>query len=512
MDSILLISQDRQTHKWIKEFSERKFEPQFSFNAKETVEKLSAPVDLLLFDADQKQMEITEFMDELENHFWYLPVLILTSHPEKSDELAMISPEIVGHLPKPFSQVAFQDTVETVIEKYRKSRRKELSLGKNMQHFEESQFLLGYRSPATIYKVSQHGMVFFLPTAVANGTRILFKGKPLYNKLGLETEEASSRVEIRSSKCLITSDHRFKVTAHFTKNTDPVSKEKLDRYVEKHAGKYSKLSKKQTLVVGGDNDSVWQTYKFYLKDSGFRLFFAHNGEEVLERLKQAPVDILVLDSSNLKAHVNDILDQMEALKIRIPVIVVTEVQEPKIIQKIAPKVKELLIKPYNAKMLLERIHKALDRWENELRTQEEIGENIGLYFNTRVLLAFQESIIVDRVRKDGLLFYTHEPIVPTSSIYFNARSLFQTIAGVNSNVGPLELEVIYCERVDDIRPYRVFAEFRNLLSFQLVIDAFVDGKPIPEIDDQSFNETDAEDILDDFIDDFDSDFSIEESV
>ena len=213
MDSIQLISEDRQTHKWIREFSERKFDPQFSFDSAESLEKLSAPVDLILFDTDQKQMDLAVFMQELQNRFWYIPVLVVTSHPEKSDELEMISPEIVGHLPKPFSQVAFQDTVETVLDQYRKSRRKELGLGKNMQHFEEDQFLLGYRSPATIYKVSQQGMVFFLPTAIANGTRILFKGKPLYNKLGLVTEGSSARIEIRSSKCLATSDHRFKITA-----------------------------------------------------------------------------------------------------------------------------------------------------------------------------------------------------------------------------------------------------------------------------------------------------------
>ncbi len=505
MISIKLISQDKQTHKWIKEFSERKFQSDHSFNPEESLAVLSKKaVDLVLFDTDQNPMPLAQFMQELLRRYLYIPVLVISSNPEDLAELEMISRGIVGNLSKPFSQLDFHDAVTTAVDQHRKNRRISIAKGRTMHHLEESIFLVGFRRNAMIYQISKHGMVLFLPLAIPVGTKIVFKGKVLYSKLGLTTDDAK-RIDLRVSSCTATKEGGYKVITLFANNSIAPIKKELDEFIDRHTkGTSSALLGKPQILIGCDDEKSWQLYQAYLQEKPYQLIFAKNGTDVLDKLEKTPVDLFILDTKNIQKHMSDTMERIQ--KNYSPMMIVTKQENPKIREQYLPLVQDIVLKPLDENKLVSHVEKALKNLGKNSRSQKKSGEEAGLYLSTRIMLAYRDSIVIEKIRKDGMLFYKDLPIVHATSIYFSTGTLFQEMGLDKKNIGPLKMRITRCEHIAEDEQYLIFAEFDDLLSFQLVINAFVDGKPLPDINEHAAAEEETDDLFNDLIVEFDEDY------
>ena len=209
MKSLLFISHDRQTNKWVKLFSEKNFKVRTKPTAEEGLQDLiQNKVDIVLFDLDKQEMSLEQFLEGMRQSHVLLPLLSLSSAAASHQELQDRFPELMGHLSKPFSQMVFQETLAKALADYTQREQEELSKGKSVDQLRDSEFLVGVRLQATIYKVSKKGMVLFLPTAIANGTRLIFKGKPLYRQIGLQGAD-QEKIEMWTTHCVFTADNRF---------------------------------------------------------------------------------------------------------------------------------------------------------------------------------------------------------------------------------------------------------------------------------------------------------------
>ena len=251
------------------------------------------------------------------------------------------------------------------------------------------------------------------------------------------------------------------------------------------------------LLILGEDEDVGQKYRFYLKGLPYHTTFAEPDTDLIQKLKETSADLLILDSDHLHEHAHLILDSLHQQKIRLPIVIVTSEQNPEVVQKIAPNVKEFVLKPINGNTLQERINKALSRWQREVQLEADIGKNVGVHLQTRILVAFRDSAIIERVRKDGLLLYKEQPIIPNTTIYFKAGTLFKTMGIDSNNISPLKLTVKRCDRVEGAQ-YRVLSEFKEMFSFQEVVDAFVEGRPLPKISEEVSEQMEADASVDEF--------------
>ncbi|MBF0287002.1 MAG: response regulator [SAR324 cluster bacterium] len=510
MISIKLVSQDKQTHKWIKEFSERKFESDHSFNPEETLESLSKKtVNLVLFDTDQNPMPLAQFMQELLKRYLYIPVLVISSNPEDLAELEMISRGIVGNLPKPFSQLDFHDAVTSAVEQHRKNRRISMAKGKTMDHMKESVFLVGFRRNAIVYKISKHGMVLFLPMALPVGTKIFFKGQVLYSKLGLTADNAK-RIDLRVGNCTPAKEGSYKITTLFANNSIAPIKKELDQFIERHTkGGDSAFLNKARILIGCDDEKSRKLYQSALQYTPYELIFAKNGNDVLNKLGQSPVDLLFLDTADIQKNIGLAMDKIQ--KNYSSVMIATKQKNPKIPEQYLPLIQDIVLKPVDPQKLVLRIEKVLKSFGSKVRDHEGTSKDVGLYLSTRIMLAYRDSITIEKMRKDGLLFYKNLPLVHATSIYFSAGTLFEKMGLDKKNIGPLKMRINRCEYIPENDQYLVFGEFQDFLSFQLVIDAFVDGKPLPDITEQAAEEDSTDDLFNDLFVEFDEDYTPESS-
>ncbi len=481
MKSILAIERDKQFRSWTKKLSEGKFKIRFSSSTGEGLQSaVKHPTNLILFDIDKQEISLEQFVKDMKSLHLTIPVVVVSSRRNLDASPEIKTPGVVGSIQKPFSQNDFLKRIHKVFQEQDHILQQELTKGRESTHLHESEIMIGFRKEATIYKVSKHGMVLFLPTAIAKDARILFKGSPLYQQLHLE-EPGIERIELRVADCISTINNRFKITAHFAEEFSTKHKGTLDEYIDKHAEKCVSVSQSSpTILITGDDPSQWKAYRFYFEKTQYRLEFATNGKEIFQKLQNLHVDMLLLDTDNAKDKGLPILDELHKRKLRMPTIVITSDKNPETIQKIAPRVQDFLVKPINGRGLVKRLTKVFDRWKGEMRLEQEIGENVGVNVQTRILVVFKDTAVVRRVRKDGLLLYKEQPIIPTTSIYFKAGTLFETMGLEDRNVSHLELLVASCEISSKGHKYRVIAKFKDVPNnIQKMIEAFVDGKPVP---------------------------------
>lgn len=480
MKSLIVICRDKKEQSLIKTFSGGKFKIRFCSTPREGIQgAIRNPVDLILFDLDKQSVSQEQFIKDLRSIFIFTPVIVLSSTLLQGSHKEGQSHGVAGSIKKPASQSSFLKTINAVMKQQVLQVKKEMAEGRESVEEVDSELLVGFRKDATIYKVSKFGMVLFLPTAIALESRILFKGTPLYEQLGV-SNDGNERIELVVVQCQSTANNRFKITAHFADTFSAKAKSRLDQHVEQHAQKCVSVSRSApNILILGDSNELRQTYRFYFKDSSYETMFAVNAADVFEKLHEFRVDLLIIDTDHLEDMGVPVIQGFKKRKIRMPIMLITGQGNAKLLTKYAPLVQDVIMKPVNGKALLKRMKGVFERWKAEVKVEQEIGENLGVHLTTRILVAFRDSAVIKRVRKDGLLLFKEQPIVPTTTIYCKASTLFKNMGLEEKNVTHLELTVGRCDPLEDGKGFRILSKFKDTPSdIHAMIDSFVNGDAV----------------------------------
>jgi CheY-like chemotaxis protein len=121
----------------------------------------------------------------------------------------------------------------------------------------------------------------------------------------------------------------------------------------------------KTLLIVDDEFGVLEVLEFILKDAGFSVASALNGQDALTRLKEVKPDLLILD---LMMPILDGIGVIEAIRSNdglksIPIILVSALSEHAVRLR-CTEYNAFLRKPYKIEDLMQAISKLLSNGEN----------------------------------------------------------------------------------------------------------------------------------------------------
>jgi DNA-binding response OmpR family regulator len=139
----------------------------------------------------------------------------------------------------------------------------------------------------------------------------------------------------------------------------------------------------KNLLIVDDDKKIVELVEIYLKNEGYRIYTAHDGEEALERLDEMKIDLVILDVMMPKMDGLEVCKQIRQSS-TIPILMLSAKAEDmdKIIG-IMTGADDYMIKPFNPLELTVRVKALLRRANmsqiNDNRTQ---GEEDCIYINS----------------------------------------------------------------------------------------------------------------------------------
>ncbi len=124
--------------------------------------------------------------------------------------------------------------------------------------------------------------------------------------------------------------------------------------------------KKHILLVD-DEPAILYTLSFVLKHAGYRVTQARDGREALtailkSRKKNRPFDLLLTDIQMPKMTGIELIDELNRREISLPVFVVSGLNGADLCTRLRRKgCSDYLVKPYDFRELVQRIHETLRR-------------------------------------------------------------------------------------------------------------------------------------------------------
>lgn len=116
---------------------------------------------------------------------------------------------------------------------------------------------------------------------------------------------------------------------------------------------------KPLVFICDDEEGIRESFKLIL-DGRYRLEFAQNGPEALEKLKDLNPAVMLLDIKMPKIHGMEILKQVKQLKPSLPVIIVTGYQSVEMAQEaLRCGAKDYIPKPFESKQILEAVAQSI---------------------------------------------------------------------------------------------------------------------------------------------------------
>ena len=110
------------------------------------------------------------------------------------------------------------------------------------------------------------------------------------------------------------------------------------------------------ILIADDDAAVRESFRKILKQHGYEVTLARNGDEALEKLEVTPIDLLLLDLQMPKTDGWDLLEKLGECPL--PVILITGLAS-QLETRLIPGVSVLLEKPVDGPVLLEAVEEAL---------------------------------------------------------------------------------------------------------------------------------------------------------
>jgi CheY-like chemotaxis protein len=119
--------------------------------------------------------------------------------------------------------------------------------------------------------------------------------------------------------------------------------------------------KKITILWTDDEIDLLMPHILFLKEKGYEVITASNGEDAVRIVQEKNIDLLFLDENMPGISGLETLNQIKALNPAIPIVMITKSEEENIMDEaIGSKIDDYLIKPVNPKQILLSIKKNID--------------------------------------------------------------------------------------------------------------------------------------------------------
>lgn len=116
-----------------------------------------------------------------------------------------------------------------------------------------------------------------------------------------------------------------------------------------------------TILICDDNETVHQTLRLYLKEAGFRVVSAYDGQAALDMLKTTKVDLVILDIMLPKVFGTEVCRQIRKTS-DLPIIILSaKVDEADRIVGLELGADDYVTKPFSPKEVVTRVRTVLRR-------------------------------------------------------------------------------------------------------------------------------------------------------
>ncbi|OIO72615.1 MAG: hypothetical protein AUJ85_09925 [Elusimicrobia bacterium CG1_02_37_114] len=113
--------------------------------------------------------------------------------------------------------------------------------------------------------------------------------------------------------------------------------------------------KSQILVVDDEPDVVLILSEF-LRKEGFKVYTAHNGQQAIDKIKEFPIDLVLLDLAMPQMDGIQVLKELKKINPRIEVMIITAYRDAeKVVESFRLGAFDCLFKPFNLKYLRKSI-------------------------------------------------------------------------------------------------------------------------------------------------------------
>lgn len=107
------------------------------------------------------------------------------------------------------------------------------------------------------------------------------------------------------------------------------------------------------ILWADDEIDLLQPYIIYLREKGYEVLTASNGQDALDICRQEPLDIVFLDENMPGLSGLETLQEVKRIRSELPVVMITKSEEERIMeQAIGEKIADYLIKPVNPSQIL----------------------------------------------------------------------------------------------------------------------------------------------------------------
>ena len=141
------------------------------------------------------------------------------------------------------------------------------------------------------------------------------------------------------------------------------------------------MSKKLTVCLVDDDAAVRNAFKLLMKSAGINLITFGSAQEFLAGFEPKNIGCIILDVRMPGMSGLELQDILRQRKVHIPIIILTGHADVHLaVQAVKAGAFDVLEKPFNQELLLERVHKAFDVYSDWAKVEverREIGERLN---------------------------------------------------------------------------------------------------------------------------------------
>ncbi|MCB4790593.1 MAG: response regulator [Elusimicrobia bacterium] len=117
-----------------------------------------------------------------------------------------------------------------------------------------------------------------------------------------------------------------------------------------------KNGKKSQILIVDDEPDILLILGEFLSNEGFRVLTAKNGKQAVEKVKEYPVDLILLDMAMPELNGIEALKQVKAIKPELPAIMITAYRDAeKVVEAFRLGAYDCIFKPFDLKYLRKSI-------------------------------------------------------------------------------------------------------------------------------------------------------------
>jgi two-component system, OmpR family, response regulator len=214
------------------------------------------------------------------------------------------------------------------------------------------------------------------------------------------------------------------------------------------------MSMMVNILLVDDNEKIRKLMEIYLKQEGYHVLHAENGERALEVLAETNADLIILDIMMPKMDGYDLAKELRDANFNMPILMVTA-KDTFIDKKtgFGLGVDDYMTKPVDMEELVLRVKALLRRSKISSEKQIKIGD-ISLDFDSLEIRTPSDTIVLPKKE-----FYLLYKLLSYPKRIFTRQELMDEIWGYESEAD---------ERTVDVHIKRLREKFRTFIEFEIV--------------------------------------------